>query len=187
MHPDDWKNTEVYVFVNGKKIKLKKADPKTESPPEKYVGKYFKDVSDNTYIYILNFEDSIGIDNEHPFEYYYFPINSVDDIAIVDIVNSVKNVDELELYINKKYTISQGCLEKLTEVSRNDVATGLCAKSFDDEISKECKEKVYSIDDISNACDKIIDRTDCYGTHIADAIGEICSEIIEELMDNREE
>ena len=73
-------------------------------------------------------------------------------------------------------------LKKLTEVSCNDVATGLCAKSFDDEIFKECKEKVYSIDDISNACDKIIERTDYYGTHIANAIGEICSEIIEELM-----
>ena len=187
MYPDDWKNTEVYVFVNGKKIKLKKADPKTESPPEKYVGKYFKDVSDNTYIYILDFEDKIGIDNTNPFEYYYFPINSVDDIAIVDTMNSVKNVDELELYINKRYTISQGCLDKLAEVSRNDVVTGLCAKSFDDEISKEYKEKTYTIDDITNACDTIINRTDCFGTHIADAIREVCYEIIEELMDSREE
>ena len=183
----DWKNVDIEIYYNGKRMKLSDVLKMADSPPDKYVGKYFKDVDNKSYIYIIDFDDKIGIDNEHPFEYYYFPINSVDDVAIVDIMNSVKNVDELELYINKRYTISQGCLEKLTEVSRNDVVSGLCAKSFDDEISKECKEKVYSIDDISNACDKIIDRTDCYGTHIANAIGEICSEIIEELMGNREE
>ena len=58
-------------------------------------------------------------------------------------------------------------------------------KFFNLENIKSDKEekvpKTYTSEDIVNACAKIIEKTDCFGTGIADAIDSICYEIISEL------
>ena len=72
----------------------------------------------------------------------------------------------------------------MVETSCNDVINYLlCTEVAELEKKSQDKyeEKTYTSEDIINACAKIIDRTDCFGTGIADAIDSICYEIISEL------
>ena len=38
----DWKNVDIEIYYNGKRMKLSDVLKMADSPPDKYVGKYFK-------------------------------------------------------------------------------------------------------------------------------------------------
>ena len=166
---------ELFKFFNLENIK----SDKEEKVPNKYVGKYFKDVSSNTYIYIIDFDDKIGIGNKNSFEYYYYPIKSLNDIMTAETIKDLGLSNYKTVRI-----ICQDTLDKMVEVSRNDVINYLlCTEvaELEKKLQDKCEEKTYTSEDIVNACAKIIEKTDCFGTGIADAIDSICYEIISEL------